>query len=75
VTLRQQKNNLAKHIKRLREELRAAFYFKNQSAIEKISQRLVTLHSQYFDILEQNGYADAEPAIGSTVSAGINVSE
>lgn len=75
MTLQQQINNLVKNIKRLRAELRAAFFFKNQGAIEEISARLVTLHSQYFDISEQDSYADAEPAIGSSVSARIDVSE
>jgi hypothetical protein len=72
MTLREQHDHISGEIKKLRNEIRAGFYFKNKRRIPELYGKLSVLEGQYFDVtelLKKIGDPNSEAPIGPTVSA------
>jgi hypothetical protein len=78
MTSKEELNLWIKNYDILKEELRAAFFFKNQSAIDDISSRLINTQRMIAECiysLEKNSGGYANNSVGSAIGSGVDVTD
>lgn len=74
MTPKEQIHYLETNIEALREQLRAAFYFKNSNAISTVYGRLSVLQGQYYDMMQElkkDSNSGSNGPVGSAVDTDV----
>lgn len=78
LTTKQELKQWMRNYELIKIDLRAAYYFRNQAAVDQLSKRLMTTESQIAQLnvrLEEERNANANNAVGSAISSDVEISD